>query len=245
MLRLSRLAVAIAPGSLVLGLATLQLLCEPAHAAGVGLTGPFALDNWKLIPTVEGVEKPAAGNPIYVCSPVDVQTGCIDGPNLGVLPPATPTTIQVGPPGGFSVVGAATGDYDGQEGNSVDIAWTLEYKGEVDYRLSFDILFDSADSAQDIKSYFSVTRLGFTQKVYQSTGDYAQAGFNYVIQKGDSIAFGVLTPNLSNNIGILQITNFDAEPVPAPLPLLGAGAAFGWSRRLRRRIRSRVAMASR
>jgi hypothetical protein len=24
--------------------------------------------------------------------------------------------------------------------------------------------------------------------------------------------------------------------VPGPLPLLGAGAAFGWSRRLRRRI---------
>jgi len=29
-----------------------------------------------------------------------------------------------------------------------------------------------------------------------------------------------------------------AAPVPGPLPLLGAGAAFGWSRRLRRRIAS-------
>ena len=28
----------------------------------------------------------------------------------------------------------------------------------------------------------------------------------------------------------------DANPVPGPLPLMGAGAAFGWSRRLRRRI---------
>ncbi|MEA5416157.1 choice-of-anchor L domain-containing protein [Synechococcus sp. BA-132 BA5] len=28
----------------------------------------------------------------------------------------------------------------------------------------------------------------------------------------------------------------DGAPVPAPLPLLGAGAAFGWSRRLRRRV---------
>ncbi len=26
------------------------------------------------------------------------------------------------------------------------------------------------------------------------------------------------------------------DPVPGPLPLLGAGAAYGWSRRLRRRI---------
>ena len=28
----------------------------------------------------------------------------------------------------------------------------------------------------------------------------------------------------------------DSNPVPGPLPLMGAGAAFGWSRRLRRRI---------
>ena len=28
----------------------------------------------------------------------------------------------------------------------------------------------------------------------------------------------------------------NSAPAPAPLPLLGAGAAFGWSRKLRRRI---------
>jgi hypothetical protein len=28
-----------------------------------------------------------------------------------------------------------------------------------------------------------------------------------------------------------------AVPVPGPLPILGAGAAFGWSRRLRRRLK--------
>ena len=31
--------------------------------------------------------------------------------------------------------------------------------------------------------------------------------------------------------------------VPAPLPLFGAATAFGWSRRLRRRIRKRAAVA--
>ncbi len=31
------------------------------------------------------------------------------------------------------------------------------------------------------------------------------------------------------------ITQFEKPPVPGPLPLLGAGAAFGFSRRLRRR----------
>jgi MYXO-CTERM domain-containing protein len=34
----------------------------------------------------------------------------------------------------------------------------------------------------------------------------------------------------------LFLGNPPAAPVPGPLPLLGAGAAFGWSRRLRKRI---------
>ena len=34
-----------------------------------------------------------------------------------------------------------------------------------------------------------------------------------------------------------QTFQLDIEPVPAPLPALGAATAFGWSRRLRRRIR--------
>jgi hypothetical protein len=33
--------------------------------------------------------------------------------------------------------------------------------------------------------------------------------------------------------------NTYTQPVPGPLPLLGAGTAFGFSRRLRRRVRQR------
>lgn len=40
-----------------------------------------------------------------------------------------------------------------------------------------------------------------------------------------------------------QTLRLDIEPVPAPLPLFGAASAYGWSRRLRRRIRNRVAVA--
>ena len=39
------------------------------------------------------------------------------------------------------------------------------------------------------------------------------------------------TSNDLRNIGAVQ------NNVPGPLPVLGAGAAFGWTRRLRRRIR--------
>jgi MYXO-CTERM domain-containing protein len=36
----------------------------------------------------------------------------------------------------------------------------------------------------------------------------------------------------------LNLQGSAAHPVPGPLPLLGAGAAFGWSRRLRKRSRA-------
>ncbi|MFN5161233.1 MAG: hypothetical protein ACK5IA_05020 [Cyanobacteriota bacterium] len=36
--------------------------------------------------------------------------------------------------------------------------------------------------------------------------------------------------------GSFRINNLEIAEVPAPLPLLGAAAAFGWSRRMRRRI---------
>jgi hypothetical protein len=42
----------------------------------------------------------------------------------------------------------------------------------------------------------------------------------------------------ANNGGLIRISAFEADraPAPGPLPLFGAGAAFGWSRKLRRRI---------
>jgi hypothetical protein len=42
-----------------------------------------------------------------------------------------------------------------------------------------------------------------------------------------------------------QATLYTATPAPGPLPVLGAGAAFGFSRKLRKRIKlARVAMGS-
>jgi len=58
-----------------------------------------------------------------------------------------------------------------------------------------------------------------------------------LLQTIDGIFFGI-TSN-GGDLGIGTIYEFDpmpATPVPGPLPLLGAAAAFSWSRRLRRRI---------
>jgi MYXO-CTERM domain-containing protein len=49
----------------------------------------------------------------------------------------------------------------------------------------------------------------------------------------------MLNNDLTLGAASTTISNFDgptAPPVPGPLPLLGAGAAWGWSRRYRQRI---------
>ena len=40
------------------------------------------------------------------------------------------------------------------------------------------------------------------------------------------------------NITSSTLSPVSSTPVPGPIPLLGAGAAFGWSRRLRRRLKT-------
>lgn len=62
---------------------------------------------------------------------------------------------------------------------------------------------------------------------YQAFGSLLnQAGSN---DASSGVRDGVGSPTLTYGGG--------ATPVPAPLPILGAGAALGWSRKLRRRIK--------
>ena len=67
---------------------------------------------------------------------------------------------------------------------------------------------------------------------------------------GDTFGFRLTTLDATNGAGSVSITNFtapgnplhddDEQPgatdVPGPLSILGATAAFGWSRKLRRRF---------
>ena len=61
-----------------------------------------------------------------------------------------------------------------------------------------------------------------------------------LISAGNGKFYGTTTRGGANDYG--AIFEFDpgadSEPTPTPLPLIGAGAAFGWSRRLRRRIQA-------
>lgn len=57
-----------------------------------------------------------------------------------------------------------------------------------------------------------------------------------VLQAGATFDFLLRGSSSGSEPATLTITNFNAPPVPGPLPVLGAAAAFGWSRRLRRRV---------
>jgi hypothetical protein len=87
----------------------------------------------------------------------------------------------------------------------------------------------------------SATTTGYNP-TFQSTG-VVEWVFG-VSGPGGSAPTGIGTLNLSflnQGAGAFSWTGtgtFDLEvpPVPGPLPLLGAGAAFGWTRRLRKRL---------
>jgi uncharacterized repeat protein (TIGR03803 family) len=71
------------------------------------------------------------------------------------------------------------------------------------------------------------------------TGSNGAGPYAALTAAGNGIYFGTTQYGGSNNTG--SIFKFDSgvrnsNPVPGPLPLLGATAAFGWSRKLRRRI---------
>ncbi|MCX5958049.1 MAG: hypothetical protein NTW51_17070 [Cyanobacteria bacterium] len=57
---------------------------------------------------------------------------------------------------------------------------------------------------------------------------------------GNGKFYGTTSEGGMNNTGFIFEFDpgADSVPTPAPLPLMGAGAAFGWSRRLRRRIQA-------
>jgi hypothetical protein len=73
---------------------------------------------------------------------------------------------------------------------------------------------------------------------YDTTGpiesevDYGTAQFN--VSLGDVFGFYNFADDDCCSPGIANISNFSA-PVPGPLPVLGIGTAFSYSRRLRRR----------
>jgi hypothetical protein len=82
-----------------------------------------------------------------------------------------------------------------------------------------------------------------------NNGDYTMSGTgNIAASSGDTLKFSISNEDFGNPNN-LTISNFSFSAptppagVPGPLPLFGAGAAYGWSRRLRRRLSNPQAKA--
>lgn len=98
--------------------------------------------------------------------------------------------------------------------------------------VSFDWSYSSTDP--DFLDGFGYLLNGsFTQLADNSSQGSGSTQFN--VLGGDTFGFRVFATDNDFGPGVATISNFSA-PVPGPLPLLGVGAAFGYSRRLRRRI---------
>ena len=151
--------------------------------------------------------------------------------------------------------------FEGGQGNgSVDTSGTpgtLEMKGSnngfadnTDYtaksvktgHVTFDYAYTSSD--EDGYDGFGYLLNGNYTELASSDNVFGSAFFNLV--DGDTFGFRLTSLDATNGPGSVSITNFtapgdphhDNDPVtaPGPLPILGASAAFGWSRKLRRRF---------
>ncbi|MEB3166163.1 MAG: hypothetical protein VKO65_05775 [Cyanobacteriota bacterium] len=129
---------------------------------------------------------------------------------------------------------------NGEAGES----WAIQWESDpitAPTTVSFDWSYFTFDeSADDQSYYYTIDALNNIDTVLLSsepTGDSGSISLNLLA--GSRLGFGVHTASNTGGPGYLNVVRFSytaPDVVPGPLPLLGAGAAFGWSRRLRQRL---------
>jgi hypothetical protein len=106
--------------------------------------------------------------------------------------------------------------------------------------VSFDWAFGTADAASSYDPFGYLLNGSFTQ-LTNDGGSVTQSGsVAFAVLAGDVFGFRQNSSDLCCGRASSTISNFNvAVPnvaVPGPLPLFGAAAAFGYSRKLRKRI---------
>lgn len=103
-------------------------------------------------------------------------------------------------------------------------------------QVSFTYFFDP-DGNSDSFAYYQIG----SSSAVSFSASMAGSVLPFTWSPGETLTFGVDQGSSSAWAGKLSISAFSstemAQSAPAPLPLAGAAAAFGWSRSLRRRIR--------
>jgi hypothetical protein len=128
-------------------------------------------------------------------------------------------------PNSITLIGSSTRGID--PGPPVDTDYTTTAAG------SGPVSFDWNYSTFDADGYDGFGYL--LNSTFTFLTDSPSSGSNqFNVVTGDIFGFRVFSVDDAWGEGFATISNFSA-PVPGPLPLLGVGAAFSYSRRLRRR----------
>jgi len=142
-----------------------------------------------------------------------------------------------GAPASISLSGADDGSFADQ---NTDFTIAAPLAGTV----SFDWAYSTNDSFGPLFDPFGYLLNGAFTQLTDNSGAQNQTGLaSFSVLAGD--VFGFRQNSIDSDFGRASttISNFNGPlpapgtaSVPGPLPLLGAGAAFGWSRQLRKRI---------
>lgn len=103
----------------------------------------------------------------------------------------------------------------------------------IDTFISFSYTFDPFDSSLASAEYSLDSGSTYTALAVAANSASITP---VLLTSGNTFSFRLIN---SGEQPLLGLTNFNATPVPAPLPLLGAGAAFGWIRRRRSQLKAR------
>lgn len=215
-------------GSSVAGLTSLGLGATPAHA----LSTPCSFGGGAGTPCV-------LNTPYDSTAPSDKQITLLQGPTAGVGDIEF-EWIPVDPRPGYlddiwkvdvdftpALQAPANGIFD----YKIDI-----FKGQMKFN-TVELSVDAVAGTPTVtKSIYSDA--GFTQLLQQITVS-GNASSGYLALPADFQTLFVRDSYVLDDGDILDNFQNNYTQVPGPLPLLGAGTAFGFSRRLRRRMRQR------
>jgi hypothetical protein len=109
--------------------------------------------------------------------------------------------------------------------------------------VSFDWTYSTADWTPEYDPFGYLLNGGFTQLTDNDSSLTQSGSVSFSVLAGDVFGFRQNSDDSQAGRAVTTISNFNGPlaasgpaSVPGPLPLLGAGAAFGWSRQLRKRI---------
>jgi hypothetical protein len=144
-----------------------------------------------------------------------------------------------GAPASITLIGANDGSLFSPIARNTDFTIAAPSPGTVSFDWNYTSSDDSGNARFDPFGY--LLNGGFTQLTPNDTVSIQSGSVSVSLIAGDVFGFRQASSDSILGRASTTISNFNAPNapvVPSPLPLLGAGAALGWSRRLRYRLRA-------